>query len=85
MPLSRNKIWFILIYTKIGYLSTLKVTLLNERVTPHLKYVIFQNIQFIHFKVVLVGNNRIELEHIPWQISDDGKYKVRIILKFISS
>uniref|UniRef100_A0A7I4XW57 Laminin subunit alpha-2 n=1 Tax=Haemonchus contortus TaxID=6289 RepID=A0A7I4XW57_HAECO len=29
-------------------------------------------------QVVLVGNNRIELEHIPLQIEEDGKYKVRL-------
>ncbi|KAF8367906.1 lam-3 [Pristionchus pacificus] len=29
-------------------------------------------------QVVLVGNNRMELEHVPWQINDDGKYKVRL-------
>ncbi|CAJ0568741.1 unnamed protein product, partial [Mesorhabditis spiculigera] len=29
-------------------------------------------------QVILVGNNRIELEHIPFDISDDGKYKVRM-------
>ncbi|CAJ0922940.1 unnamed protein product, partial [Mesorhabditis belari] len=29
-------------------------------------------------QVVLVGNNRIELEHIPFEIADDGKYKIRI-------
>ncbi|KAK6054382.1 laminin EGF-like protein, partial [Cooperia oncophora] len=29
-------------------------------------------------QVVLVGNNRIELEHIPMQIEEDGKYKVRL-------
>ena len=33
------------------------------------------------FQLVLVGNNRIELEHIPVEIKDDGKYKV---LKMIS-
>ncbi|KJH49983.1 laminin EGF-like protein [Dictyocaulus viviparus] len=29
-------------------------------------------------QVVLVGNNRIELEHIPIAIEEDGKYKVRL-------
>ncbi|VDL69027.1 unnamed protein product, partial [Nippostrongylus brasiliensis] len=29
-------------------------------------------------QVVLVGNNRIELEHIPELIEEDGKYKVRL-------
>ncbi|CAI4225847.1 unnamed protein product [Auanema sp. JU1783] len=29
-------------------------------------------------QVVLVGNNRIELEHIPTEIKEDGKYKIRL-------
>ncbi|CAB3408759.1 unnamed protein product [Caenorhabditis bovis] len=29
-------------------------------------------------QVVIVGNNRIELEHIPMEINDDGIYKIRI-------
>ncbi|PAV75919.1 hypothetical protein WR25_01227 [Diploscapter pachys] len=29
-------------------------------------------------QVILVGNNRIELEHIPYEIKDDGKYKIRL-------
>ncbi|CAD6189781.1 unnamed protein product [Caenorhabditis auriculariae] len=29
-------------------------------------------------QIVLVGNMRMELEHIPYDIKDDGKYKVRI-------
>ncbi|KAK6055015.1 laminin EGF-like protein, partial [Cooperia oncophora] len=32
-------------------------------------------------QVVLVGNNRIELEHIPMQIEEDGKYKMMIALQ----
>jgi len=29
-------------------------------------------------QVLLIGNDRIKLEHIPNEISDDGKYKVRL-------
>ncbi|CAL2029211.1 unnamed protein product [Caenorhabditis brenneri] len=29
-------------------------------------------------QVIIVGNNRIELEHIPVEINDDGIYKIRI-------
>lgn len=33
---------------------------------------------FRHFpQVIIFGNNRIELEHIPMEINDDGIYKVR--------
>ncbi|KAI6208105.1 hypothetical protein M3Y96_00079500 [Aphelenchoides besseyi] len=29
-------------------------------------------------QILLVGNHRLELEHIPVEIADDGKYKVRL-------
>ncbi|KAK5975897.1 Laminin IV type A domain-containing protein, partial [Trichostrongylus colubriformis] len=62
-----------------SYNGFLRFKIWNEDNRRGIEGVRPDNQYFRYFpQVVLVGNNRIELEHIPVQIEEDGKYKVRL-------
>ncbi|ETN73227.1 laminin EGF-like protein [Necator americanus] len=62
-----------------SYNGFLRFTIWNEDNRRGVEGVRPDNQYFRYFpQVVLVGNNRIELEHIPMTIAEDGKYKVRL-------
>ncbi|KIH63236.1 laminin EGF-like protein [Ancylostoma duodenale] len=62
-----------------SYNGFLRFTIWNEDNRRGIEGVRPDNQYFRYFpQVVLVGNNRIELEHIPMAIAEDGKYKVRL-------
>uniref|UniRef100_A0A8L8JDH0 Laminin subunit alpha-2 n=1 Tax=Heligmosomoides polygyrus TaxID=6339 RepID=A0A8L8JDH0_HELPZ len=62
-----------------SYNGFLRFKIWNEDNRRGIQGVRPDNQYFRYFpQVVLVGNNRIELEHIPLQIEEDGKYKVRL-------
>ncbi|KAJ1350105.1 hypothetical protein KIN20_005822 [Parelaphostrongylus tenuis] len=62
-----------------SYNGFLRFRIWNEDNRRGIKGIRPDNQYFRYFpQVVLVGNNRIELEHIPTVIVEDGKYKVRL-------
>lgn len=62
-----------------SYNGFIRFQINNEDNTRTFKQILPEPQYFYNFpQVLLVGNHRLELEHVPVEISLDGKYKVRL-------